>query len=215
MIKVLLAEDHKILREGIAAMLKEEENLIIVGEAENGKQAIEKLHEQQVDVLLLDINMPEMDGIEVTKYVRENFADTKVLVLSMLEHEHYVTHMFEAGAMGYLLKSTGKDELLAAIAKVAEGEPYICHKISLNLVKRPQMTIFKGPGGKSIKLDLSRRELEILQLVAEGLTNEEIAEKTFTSKRTVETHRKNMIEKTGTRNTAALIKFAVVNGIIN
>lgn len=214
MIRVFIAEDHKIVRDGIRHMFEKEENFTLVGEAENGKEAIEKIKGLEVDVMIVDINMPEMNGIELAKHVTENYPDTKVLVLSMLDNENYIKQAVAAGATGYVSKTNGKEELLTAIRTVAAGEFFISHKLSLNMIKGNRTISFVTEDGKRLDLEFSSREVEILNLIAEGYTNEEIADKTFTSKRTIETHRRNMIEKTKTRNTASLIKFAIAAGII-
>ena len=211
MISVLLAEDHLILRDGIKALLKGHPEINVVAEASNGKEVQNLLLDSEVDLLVLDINMPDMDGLKTAKYVKENYKNVKVLILSMLEQEKYVSKSFEAGALGYILKTTGKDELVNAIKMVAKGDPYISHKISANMLKNINISLLQE---EKVEVDLSPRELEILDLIAEGYTNAEIADKIFTSKRTVETHRKNLIDKTGTKNTAALIKFAILNGIL-
>jgi DNA-binding NarL/FixJ family response regulator len=211
MINILIAEDHLILRDGIKALLKDHTEIKVVAEASNGKEVLNLLKELEVDLLILDINMPEMDGIQTAEFVKENHKSIKVLILSMLEHEKYVVQSFEAGAMGYILKTTGKDELVNAIKMVANGDTYISHKVSANILKNMNYSLRTED---KTDVDLSPRELEILNLIAEGFTNTEIADKIFTSKRTVETHRKNLIDKTGTKNTAALIKFAIINGIL-
>lgn len=211
MINVLLAEDHLILRDGIKALFENHPQIRIAAEAGNGREVLSILNTAEVDVLIADINMPVMDGIETTKYIRENHKGIKVLILSMMDHEKYITQCFEAGALGYILKTTGKDELINAVLMVAKGEPYISHKISMNLIRKLKSsdTLEKTPG-----VELSPREIEVLNYISEGLTNIEIADKTFTSKRTIETHRKNLIEKTKTRNTASLIKFALKAGLL-
>jgi DNA-binding NarL/FixJ family response regulator len=219
MINVFIAEDHKIVREGIISMFRDEQDISVVGEAENGEEALEKIKELDVNVMLVDINMPLMNGAELTKHISENHKDIKILALSMMDHENYVTQMFEAGATGYLLKNTGREELKYALRRVSAGEPYISHKIAVSMIKKltDQNRISSASSAATacqINVDLSDRELEILGLIAEGYTNTEIADKTFTSRRTVETHRKNLIEKTKTKNTATLIKFAIVNGIL-
>jgi DNA-binding NarL/FixJ family response regulator len=211
MINVLLAENHLILRDGIKALLKDHPDIKIIAEASNGTEVQKMLVDSEVDLLILDINMPEMDGLKTAEYVKDNHKNIKVLVLSMLDQEKFVSKSLAAGALGYILKTTGKDELVNAIKMVAKGDPYISHKISASMIKNLNYTFHSD---KKIEVDLSPRELEILHLIADGLTNAEIADKIFTSKRTVESHRKNLIDKTGTKNTAALIKFALVNGIL-
>jgi len=195
-------------------MFENEQSFTLVGEAENGKEAIEKIKGLDVDVMIVDINMPEVNGIELTKHVSETYPNTKVLVLSMLDNENYIKQAVAAGAIGYVSKTNGKEELLGALRTVAAGEFFISHKLSMNLIKGNQMISFVTEDGKRLELEFSSREVEILNLIAEGYTNEEIADKTFTSKRTIETHRRNMIEKTKTRNTASLIKFAIAAGVI-
>ena len=214
MVKVFIAEDHRIVREGLRSFFDDDPEFELKGEAENGKLALAAIENMQVDVAVVDINMPEMNGIELTRHISANHPDTKVLILTMLDSESYVKQLFEAGATGYILKTASKDELLSAIKTVASGECYISHKLSYNMLNAPKAISFVATDGRKRQVEFSRREMEMLELIAEGYTNEEIADKTFTSKRTVETHRKNMIEKTGTRNSVALIRFAVSSGII-
>lgn len=211
MINILLAEDHVLLRDGLKLLLTDQPEMQVVAEASNGKEVQRLLQENSVDVAILDINMPEMDGIQTAEYIRQAYSNVKVIMLSMLDNESYVTKSFQAGATGYILKNTGKEEFINAIKLVMEGHPYISHKISALLVKRIKPDVVENV---EVDIHLSNRELEILNYIAEGFTNGEIAEKTFTSKRTVETHRKNLIEKTGTKNTASLIKYAILNGIL-
>lgn len=212
MIKILLAEDHEILRDGLKSLLKDEPGLAVIEEAQNGKEAIEKIANTEIDVAIVDINMPVMNGLETTQYLREHHQNVKVLILSMMDNEKYLSQTFEAGATGYLLKSNSKEELVYAIKKVARGGTYICSEMTLNIMDRPKQDFDPLTGQCSVSL--SKRELEVLLQIAEGLTNNEIAEKLYTSRRTVETHRMNLIEKTKSKNTAALIKFAILNGFI-
>lgn len=212
MIKIMLAEDHEILRDGLKSLLKDEPGLSVVEEAKNGKEVIEKISQVDVDVAIIDINMPVMNGLETTQYLNEHYKKVKILVLSMMDNDKYLTQMFEAGATGYLLKSTCKEELIYAVRKVAKGGTYICSEMTLNILDKPKQDFDSLTGQCAVSL--SKRELEVLQQIAEGLTNNEIAVKLFTSRRTVETHRMNLIEKTKSKNTAALIKFAILNGFI-
>lgn len=224
MIKVILVDDHKIIRDGIKSLLKEDHEIQVIGEAANGTELIDLIARLEADVVLMDINMPKMDGFETTKYLKEHHPEIKILVLSMLDHENYITKMFGAGALGYLLKNTGRDELVHAIQLVASGNTYICSDIAINLLKnvnhsnteiQPKSENNKETTKeKHINGDLSKREVEVLKLIAEGFTNAEIADKLFTSKRTVESHRQKLIEKTQAKNTAALIKYAISNNLI-
>jgi DNA-binding NarL/FixJ family response regulator len=214
MINILLAEDHRILREGIKSLLKDEPNMTIVAEAQNGQEAIDVLlGNTNINLAICDINMPVMGGLDAASYISDNYKNTPVLILSMLDHEKYLIKAFEAGAKGYILKTSGRDELVYAIKKIANGESYISSEHALALMERvkdcaPLLVT-------DLKIDLTEREMVVLKLISEGLTNSEIADKTFTSRRTVETHRRNILDKTKTRNTAALIKFAILNRIIN
>jgi DNA-binding NarL/FixJ family response regulator len=212
MINIMLAEDHEILRDGLKSLLKDEQDLTVVEEAKNGQEVILKIPHVDVHVVIMDINMPIMNGLETTKYLHEHHKDIKILVLSMMDNDKYLSQMFEAGASGYLLKSTSKEELIYAIKKVAKGGTYVCSEMTLNILEKP-----KTDGKSDLDpnaVSLSKREIEVLRLIAEGMTSKEIAKKQFTSTRTVETHRMNLIEKTKSKNTAALVKFAILNGFI-
>ena len=213
MIKILLAEDHKILRDGIKSLLKDEPEITVVGEARNGKEAIDILSDTDVNIAILDINMPGMGGLETARYIKDNHSDTKTLILSMMDDENYLLKGFEAGASGYLLKSTGRDELLFAINKIANGECYVCSELACALMERVKEQL-NTELGETEAIDFSDREMQVLELMAEGMTNAEIADKICASRRTVETHRKNLIEKTSSKNTASLIKFAITRRII-
>ncbi|WP_114779555.1 response regulator [Botryobacter ruber] len=217
MINVILTDDHQIIRDGIKALLSNDPSIAVVGEASNGNELIDLLAVTVPDVVLLDINMPERDGFETARYLKENFPSIKVLVLSMLDSDSCVNKIISSGADGYMLKNAGKEELRCAIQLVASGTPYICSNLALDLLKRVQLSAVPANGTKTSEKggkELSKRELEVLVLIAEGYTNAEIAEKLFTSKRTIETHRQNLLEKTQTKNTATLIRYALKNGII-
>jgi DNA-binding NarL/FixJ family response regulator len=217
MVNIILADDHKIIRDGIKAFLREDADINVIGEASNGNELLKTLSEVKPDVVLMDINMPEMDGFEATKAIKEQFPDIKVLILSMLDHENYVQKMLDAGAMGYTLKNTGKDELLYAIKMVAEGNRFICTDVALSFLNKLQngVPVTRAVSAEKKSSDLSAREVEVLRLIAEGMTNAEIADKLFTSKRTIESHRQNIIDKTQVKNTASLIKYALTNGLID
>jgi len=195
-------------------LLDSEDNIRVIGEAANGKEAIRILEETApINLAIVDLNMPGIAGSELIKYLSSNFKDLKILVLSMSDHEKYVTESFNAGAHGYLLKNVSKDELIFAVKHLmAEGQ-YICSELSLRMLTKlssHEVTQNEIDGFS----DFTKRELEVLKLIAEGFTNNEIAEKLFTSRRTVEGHRQSLIEKTGVSNSAALIMHAFRNGII-
>jgi DNA-binding NarL/FixJ family response regulator len=211
-INILLAEEQKIVREGIKSLLKDDENITIRTEVKNGKEVIEKIAEGNINLAILDMHLPLMDGIETTRYIKEHHKNVKVLILSMMDKEADLIKGFEAGADGFLLKNTGRDELLLAINRIVEGDNFICSGIACIMMQKIRENgnhFFKNPS-----INLSDREMEILQLIGQGFTNSEIADKIFTSRRTVESHRKKLIEKTSSKNTATLIRYAVQNGLL-
>ena len=217
MTRIILAEDHNIVRDGIKALLSKETGFKVVAEAVNGREVLDKIEEGlEADLVLSDLNMPEVSGMELIARLREKLPEIKIMVLSMLDHENYVVQAMNAGADGYLLKNVSHDELLFAIRHIASGgHTYISSELSAKILQKLAFFQLNANPTPKVTLDLSKREAEILTLIAEGYTNQEIADKLFTSKRTVEGHRLNLIEKTGARNTATLIRFAIQNGIIN
>ncbi|SFQ67704.1 response regulator [Hymenobacter arizonensis] len=218
MTRILLADDHTILRDGIRALLSADADLDVVGEASNGTEVLAILETTQVDVVLMDVQMPVLDGFATVPELRQRFPEVKVLVLTMLDHENYVSRMFEAGAMGYVLKNAAISEITYAIRTVAAGNSFLCTEIGLSMLYKAvnrTSTIHPEENGAPVGAELTARELEVLKLIAEGMTNGEISDKLFTSKRTIETHRQNIIAKTQAKNTAALIKLAVSRGLIS
>lgn len=214
MIRVLLAEDHNIVRSGIKSLLDNETNIQVINEASNGKEAIRILENGGgANIIVTDLNMPGMTGNELINYLKANFGHLKIVVLSMSDQEKYVSEAFQAGADGYLLKNVSKEELIFAIKHVMAGGQYICAELSLRMLEKVSNYEDAHPDMESFQ-DLTKRELEVLQLIAEGFTNNEIAEKLFTSRRTIEGHRQSLIEKTGVSNSAALIMHAFRSGIL-
>ncbi|RZK15022.1 MAG: response regulator transcription factor [Hymenobacter sp.] len=214
--RIFLVDDHAIVRDGIRALLAQEPGLEVVGEAGHGQELLDQLPTIPANIVLLDINMPVLDGLATTQRLHEEYPDIKILVLSMLNHECYIGQLFHAGAHGYILKSADKGEILIAIQTVANGKQFLCSDLGLAMLHKvlakeehSEPVEYKKPG------QLTRRETEILRLLAEGLTTSEMAEKLFTSKRTIETHRQNILEKTQTKNTAALIKLAMTQGLLD
>jgi DNA-binding NarL/FixJ family response regulator len=206
-IKILIADDHQIVREGIKNMLGEIEDFTIVGEAENGKDAIEKIKELSPDIVIIDISMPIMTGIEALKIIKDELLQVKTLVLTIHSEVEYIEQMFKSGATGCLYKNAGKIEFELAIRTIAKGENYYSSMMSRIMV---QEQFFN----KENSNPLTTREQEILKWIAEEYSNYEIADKLFISVRTVETHRKNMMKKLNINSTIALIKYAVQQGII-
>ena len=213
-IKVLIADDHKIIRVGLRGILDKTNEVEVVAEAEDGTQVLETLKSIVTDVVLMDIDMGRTSGIETTKKVKETFPDVHVLALTMHEEQDNVIQMLEAGASGYLLKNTGVEELLAALHAVVKGDSYFSNTVSATLLKA--LTNIKATSkaryGKDIPL--SDREIEVLKLIAGEHTNGEIAEKLFISIRTVDTHRRNILEKLQLKNTAGLVKYAIEKAFI-
>jgi DNA-binding NarL/FixJ family response regulator len=211
-IRIVLTDDHSIVRDGIRMLLAGDEEIEVVGQAANGQELLALLENTPADLVLLDINMPIMDGFEAARQVTARFPDTKVLGLSMLEEEPVLRKMMEAGAAGFLPKTGSKQELVAAIKLVVGEAQYISADLSLKLLHSSPDLATAQPEGNGL---LSRRELEVLGLIAEGYTNAEIAARLFNSKRTIETHRQNILEKTKARNTASLIKYAIQHGYLH
>lgn len=214
--KVILAEDHNIVRNGIKMLLESQGEIRVVAEANNGLEVLSYFAEGgHADIVIADINMPEMDGISLIAQLRTLSPSTHVVMLSMLDNEKYVAQAFIEGARGYLLKNVGEDELNFALRYVAGGGKYLCAELAEKLLDKLTQTTIQQPETNGQHIDFSLREMEVLHLIAEGYTNTEMADKLFLSKRTIEGHRQALIDKTGAKNTAALIRFAVVNGFIN
>lgn len=214
MLRIILAEDHNIVRNGLKMLLEADGGFSIIGEATNGQEVLDLLSTgANVDLILADINMPHMDGISLIKELNNSYPKVQIIVLSMLENEKYVAQAFSEGASGYLLKNVVSDELIFALKHVNAGNQYLCSEISLRLLDRLLHTSLTQ-NELEHTIDFSSREIEVLNLIAQGLTNQEMSEKLFLSKRTIEGHRQSLIEKTGSRNTAALIRFSVLHGII-
>ena len=212
MIKVLIADDHKVFREGVASLLNDIPDIEVVGQAADGREVLEKISRTSPDVILMDIAMGETGGIETTRLVKQKNPGIKVLVLSMHSESLYIIKMLEAGASGYLLKDAGSAEMVTAIRAVEAGDTYYSRQVSDVLIEH--FTRGARPKSSREKVPLTRRELEILQLIAEEYSNAEIAEKLFISIRTVDTHRRNLLEKLGLKNTAGLVKYAIKLGLI-
>lgn len=212
-ISVLLAEDHTILRKGLCSLLENEYGIEVIGEAENGREAIEKAEKLKPDIVVLDISLPLLNGIEVAKQLRKNFPEIKVLILTMHTSDEFVFEVLNAGVKGYIIKKAAPDELVSAIHAISRGKSYFSPEISKMLMERKIETGQMQDGSISVKI-LTEREHEVLQLVSEGHSSREIAEMLFISIKTVENHRANMMEKLGLHNLTELIKYAISKGII-
>lgn len=216
-INILLVEDHKLVRDGIRMLLESEECYNVVDEADNAESALRFLANRgDIDVVLTDIHMEGMDGISLTRKMKELYPPIKIIVLSMVNDHLAISKCFEAGADAYLIKSSDYKEFKFAIKHVANGGKYICEMAMMGMMQRLQENNRQDAQSTQLlsDLELTERELEILQLIGEGYTNNEIAEKLFLSKRTVEGHRQHLIDKTNVRNSAQLVKYAVKHGLI-
>ncbi len=217
LITVLIVDDHKIIRDGIKSLLEDAQNIAIVGEASNGLEAIEFFKKQPADVVIMDIRMPEMGGIETTKFLTENYPNVKILALTMHDEEAFISKMLHAGASGYLLKNVGKEEFVTAIHKIYKGENYFSLDVATKMMTKFMSSKPTDNNDEVVEdedLQLTKREIEVIKLIAEGLTSQDIADKLFISPRTVDTHRRNLLQKLNVKNTAELIKFAIKHNIV-
>ncbi len=206
LINILIVDDHQMVREGIKSIFKDEENLQIVGEAANGKEALEVLPKSKPDIILADISMPLLNGIELMKEIQKTHPGQKVIALTMLNEAQHVTQMIKAGARGYLLKNCGSRELKKAIKIIHEGGTYYSPEVEAIL---RQSWSGKKSQRLSVDIPMTKRELEVLHLICKEFTNQEIAGKLFISQRTVDAHKRNLLEKTGTKNIAGLVLYAI------
>ncbi|MCF8230691.1 MAG: response regulator transcription factor [Bacteroidales bacterium] len=213
-IKVIIVDDHRIVIDGLKSILEEDDNLSISGEAESGEEALRVLRKKQPDVMLVDLHMPGMSGIELTRKINEKYSGINILMLTMNDEGTLINQSIEAGASGYILKNSNTDELIDAIHTVAKGKKYLSSKaqeVVMNSIFKHQDAIREvEPAAAS----LTQRESEILSLIAKEYSNEQIAEELFISERTVETHRKNIFTKTKTKTVVGLIKYAFQHGLI-
>jgi len=216
-VKILLVEDHMVVRNGIKLLLESQGEFKVIGEASDGTEALSQLVDGVVpDIVLTDVSMELMDGMELLKNIRQKYPFVKVVILSMLSQIRYVVEGFKNGLSGYLLKNIDYNELLFGLKHVAEGGRYISEEISLALLEQVSSDRLYNDDGANIilELDLNERELEVLELIADGFTNLEIADKIFLSKRTVEGYRQNLLDKTKVKNTAELVKYAFQHGLL-
>jgi DNA-binding NarL/FixJ family response regulator len=214
MINIILAENHNLVRNGIKILLERDAGLKVVADAQYGKEVLDLLETGLVvDVLLANINVPEVEGLNLIRTIKQRYPQLSVVILSMLDHEEFIVDAFKEGVSGYLFKNISSEELIFAIKHVHEGKKYICNELSIRLLDK-LVSLSCQRKSHVLHHDFSPREIEILHLMSEGYTNTEMSDKLFISKRTIEGYRQNLIDKTKVKNTAALIKYAVLNGII-
>lgn len=213
--RIYIVDDHKLFREGLKLLLSTQDFVRHIYEASNGREFVENLSLVDCDLVLMDIEMPEMNGIEATEQALRLKPDLKVIVLSMYGDEQYYYKMVDIGVKGFVLKNSGIEKVIAAIQAVAAGGNYFSEELLVNILNNMR----DNGNGKSESefpdSEISKRELEILYYVCLGLSNQGIADKLFISKRTVDKHRANLLSKTGCRNTAALVMYAIKNKMIN
>ena len=209
--KVLLVDDHVIVRQGLKALLSDEPDMEVVGEANNGREALEKLAALEPDVILMDISMPGLNGIEATRQIKQRYPDVKVVILSMHANEEYVFQVLQAGAAGYVLKLSDSMEVLTAIRAALSGGSFLSPPISRTVINDYVRRAEARGQGSDLDL-LTSREREVLQLLAEGRSNRDIAEELSISIKTVESHRSNIMNKLEVSSKAELIKYALRKG---
>ncbi len=213
-IKIAIADDHAIFRRGIVSLLQNNDDFEVISQAANGQELIDNLRKEQPHVILMDLQMPVLDGIRATQQIKKELSHIKIIIISMHDEAQFVSHLMELGANGYLLKDADPDEVENAIYTVHNEDYYY----GAFLLKVMHNRIINKPVKKvvpnfSIQIELSEREIEVLQHICEGTTAPQIAEKINLSHRTIEGHRNRIMEKTGTKNIAGLVAWAVRNGI--
>lgn len=203
--KILIADDHVMIRDGIKSLLSKNKELCVVGEAQNGVEALQKYKTLKPDLLIMDISMPEMNGMDASREILKDDPDAKIIILSMYDDEDYISRCMEQGVKGYVVKNETGDELIYAVTTILKGQTYFSSQVQQVIFRKYSTTVAKKKSSVP-EIKLTAREVEIVKLIAEGLTSQQIANKLFISPRTVETHRANLMKKTGAKNSIELIK---------
>jgi len=204
-----MVDDHKLIRDGLKLFLSESNEFDIIGEAGNGKECLELLKNNKPDIVLSDLSMPVMDGMELTKQITQNYPEIKVIVLTMFDESQHVKQILADGAKGYLLKNCNEDELKMAIKKVSNGGTYYSEEVTTIIMNSLRKVKTKVDYRLTAEMHLTEREKEVLHLVVKEFTNQEIAEKLFISVRTVDAHKRNLLDKTGSKSVAGLVLYAI------
>jgi DNA-binding NarL/FixJ family response regulator len=212
--KVIIVDDHKLFRDGLKFVIMQIDNLEVVAEASNGKEFLDIIDFHEADLVLMDISMPELNGIEATKQAMARNPKLKILALSMFCDEEYYFQMIQAGVMGFVLKESGKNELEEAINAILKGESYFSQKLLREIIININNPAQKLKAQNEQNIELTKRETEVLKLICEGMSNSQIAEKLFISLRTVEGHKSNLITKTGVKNSISLVMCALKNKLV-
>jgi len=212
-LNILIADDHEVIHNGIRDILRSHKNYAIVGNAYDGEEAIEKALELKPDIIFMDISMPKLNGIEATKIIVKNLPATKILALTQHEENEYIVQILKAGGNGYLLKNSKKEEFIEAIEKVMQNNRYLSNQLS-ELMINNVIDQISGKKPNEDEIHLTRREIEIIQKIADDKSNLQIADELHLSVRTVETHRRNLMQKLKINSVVALLKYATQNNII-
>lgn len=210
MIRVILADDHQMVVDGLMFILSHQPDIHVEGTASNGEEVLKLLQSKEIDIAVLDIEMPKPNGIQLTRIIRHQYPHIKVLILSMYKTEEFITQIIRSGAMGYILKNKGQEELVDAIRALADGRDYFGHEITRKVFESLRHN--EEPASREVQVPLTRREKEVLRLIADGKTSPQIAKELFIAVSTVETHRRNLIDKTEVANSRELIRYALEHG---
>ena len=213
-VRLLIADDHKIFRQGIIKLLNEEPDLQVVGEAADGREVVKKATELKPDVILMDIAMANLNGLEATKQIKKVLPESKIIMLTMHKNEEYVLQSFQAGASGYILKEGAVEELVSAIRSIHADKSFLSPTVSKTLVDAYLRKMETGKTETPFDL-LTDREREVLQLIAEGFTNREVAKQLYISVKTVEAHRAHIMQKLNIHDIAKLVKYAIQKGLVD
>jgi two-component system response regulator NreC len=213
-VRLLIADDHKIFRQGIIKLLEEEPDLQVVGEAADGREVVKKAADLKPDVILMDIAMANLNGLEATKQIKKVLPESKIIMLTMHKNEEYVLQSFQAGASGYILKEGAVEELVSAIRSIHADKSFLSPTVSKTLVDAYLRKMETGKTETPFDL-LTDREREVLQLIAEGFTNREVAKQLYISVKTVEAHRAHIMQKLNIHDIAKLVKYAIQKGLVD
>ena len=208
-IRVFLVDDHKMIRKGIKTILDDVPEIEIVGEANNGEECLNVIKPEETDLVMTDLSMPEMDGLELTKVLKDKYPQIKIIALTMIGESYTIKQILAEGVMGYLLKNCSEDEIKMAIKRVYEGGTYYSPEVTNIIIDNIRKAKPKPISRVSMEMPLSDREMEVLHLIIKEFSNSEIAEKLFVSVRTVDAHKRNLLDKTGCKNMAGLVLYAI------
>lgn len=215
MTNILIADDHTMFVDGMESILKDEADFFVIGRSYDGPSVIQFINGHDVDVVLLDVNLPGMNGIEVCKEITQHYPNIKVLAISMFNEESFVSEILNNGAKGYILKNTGREELLKAIRTVAKGESYFSSEVTETIMKGLMNQRKASSKSNAFFPKLSRREKEVLKLIAQEFTTQEIADNLYISLKTVESHRSSLLSKLNARNSVGLVRIALENSLLD